>query len=147
MKKPVLRLLFVALLILAGGRAYGQTRTMDIPRCKALIAACDSIYIQPAQYDFMVGQCRILADQYLAETARIKKISDKDARKEAANRVNSNLGAEYNIYERLIRILKAAMKDDDAVQSMGRERAVEVQHLLNDNWYINQMFTVYRSRY
>ena len=133
---------FVALL-----SPSAMAQQMDIPKCKALIAASDSILIQQSQYAFMISQCRILTDCYLEEVKRIKQLSGLEARKKAADAANEKYDAEYDLYERMIRLLKEVIKKEDAAKQMGNLNLAETWHLLGDKVYIDKMFTIFRSKY
>lgn len=95
----------------------------------------------------MAEQCSIMQDRLITETQRIKQIPDKDSRREAANAVNASIKNEYPVYNAMVRILRRALEQDDAKQTLGRGLYAESSLVVARNAYINQMFTIFRSRY
>lgn len=149
MNKFSLRVLLTAAAMFIGQLAFCQKSEprMDIEKCRSFINACDSIVILPEQYDFLIGQCRILADRYMDEVKRIKRIDSLEGRKEAADSINHAWREEYGVYDCMIRILKEAVKDESNAEYISRLNSIEAEHLLNDNLYLNRMFTIFRSHY
>lgn len=141
--KVTYRIFLLTVLLFIGQLSFGQR--MDVKGCKNLIVACDSIPIQSEQFSYIIGQCRILANRYLKETERIKKLSTLEERKNAADSVNSLWKDEYGVYNSMIRILKSEMSNENS--NLGRLNTVEAEHLLHDDMYINRLFTIFRSKY
>ncbi len=126
--------------------SYGQK--MDLNKCRELIEASQtSEYLLPQQYDEVIAQCRILSNRFLKATDEIKQLPTVAERKEAAESFNAQYMEEYHVYAPMIRILKAALENRDAKKLLGRLNFAEAEHLINDDRYINSMFTIFRSSY
>ncbi len=144
MRKFLMRMVVVAALFI-GGAASSFSQPIDIDKCKSIIEMTADSKPSARQISFMIEQCRIVADIYMAEANRIKKIPTVQGREDAADEANRAYANEYRVYERMMRILKGQLRSDNA--ALGRLNAVEIEHLANDDKYINQLFTIFRSGY
>ena len=144
MKRTLIRTFAVAALVLCCTMP-ARSQSIDIAKCQSLVETCREKSPTRSQVAFMVSQCRIVADIFLKETGRIKKMPTVEARKEAADKSNRTYAREYDVYALMLRILNRAARNENI--PLGRLNEAEIEHLVSDNKYINRMFTIFRSRY
>lgn len=125
------------------GAIAAQAEDNRMERCTELLPELEQRVPSAAEYGLMIEECAAFADKFVSVTREIKKLPDKQSRKEAADSYNKSVLEQYVVYSSMLTRLKEAYANG----VLSKTQSIEVKKLLSDNDYINRFFTIFRSRY